>query len=151
MTITWILIANSSKACLFESSYAKLFNGSAELKLVEEFTHPESRLKNQELLSDRPGTKERGYNRTATLNERSEPKELEAGEFARELVTKLEEGRLQHIYDKLIMVAPPRFQGLLNKCMEHHPQVLQKITKTIEKDYTKIKSNDLVAQLQSHL
>lgn len=151
MTTTWILIANSSKASLFESAYAKLFNGNGALKLIQEFTHPESRLKKQELLSDRPGTQERGYNRTATLNEPTDHKALEAEGFAKELVAKLEEGRHQHTYDRLIIVAPPRFQGILNKCMEHHQQVSQKVAKTIEKDYTKIKAHELIGQLQLHL
>ena len=50
MAITWILVANASLARLYAN-----FGPKQGLKLVKELVHPESRMKNAELSSDRAG------------------------------------------------------------------------------------------------
>ena len=51
MAITWILVANASLARLYEHLGPK-----KGLKLIKELEHPESRMKNAELSSDKAGS-----------------------------------------------------------------------------------------------
>ena len=50
MSITWILVANASLAKLYAN-----YGPNKGLELVKELMHPESRQKNSELVTDRPG------------------------------------------------------------------------------------------------
>lgn len=145
MKSTWILIANSSEARLYKSE--KPFH---EIKLLKEFSHPESREKVLDLVSDGLGR----YNvpvssRGGIYEEPSNPKQVEADRFARELAEKLNKGRIKNQYSNLIIIAPPQFHGLLNKHFNNH--VLNLIKTTLEKDYTKVKEHDLVKLLNSRL
>lgn len=144
MTTTWILIANASEAHLYTSQRAKLFNGSAELSLINNFSHPESRQKGLNLVADRLGHSGHG-----TFVEAAEPKQLEADHFAKELVSMLEQGRVNNQFQDLIIAAPSKFRGLLHKYINDHLQQLLSVN--IDKDYTKDKANVLVKHLQEHM
>ena len=144
MTTTWILIANASEAFLYTSPRAKLFNGNAELSLISRFDHPESRQKGLNLVSDKLG-----HNGHGTFVEASEPKQLQAEHFARELAVMLEEGRVSNQFQDLIIAAPAKFRGLLHKYI--NDQLGQLLSVNIDKDYTKDKVGILVKHLQEHL
>lgn len=143
-SITWLLIADASKARIFSLHKARLFanpKSSDNFILIGEYTHDKSRLKKHELVTDRMGEFGSG-----TFVEATSPKIFEAEQFALELLSHLEINR--HHYRDLIFVAPPTFMGLLCK---HIPRELQKlITQQIEKDYTQQNKNDLLASLLTH-
>lgn len=153
MSTTWILIANSSKALLYETQKALLFNsnGHAEdqLKLIDEFNHEESRKKASELVSDRVGSYQSGSAGHGSFVESTNPKEIEAERFARELVAELDAGRLAGRYDDLVIVANPHFQGLLYK--QANEQLHRRVIRAIEKDYTQFKGRQLAEQLKENL
>jgi protein required for attachment to host cells len=149
MTTSWILIANASEARLYKSPRAKLFNGDCSLELIAEYGHPESRQKNEDLSADRPGHFQRENLGSATFNEPTEPKKVEAEIFAKSLIEKLNDGRNRHLYDDLIIVASPAFHGILNQNMAK--ALLQMVSVTIDKDYTAVAEHELLKQLQSHL
>jgi len=128
MTRSWILIANASSAKIYETPRAKLFNGHCHLKLVQELEHPESRLKESDLIATVSGHK--------NLPESVEPRSQEHEKFAKELVDQLVHGRNKHAFEDLIIVAPAQFMGQLNKKINGVLKPL--ISKTIEKDYTKL-------------
>ena len=134
MTITQILVANSSQAHMYKSHKAKILNGDANLELVGEFLHPESRKKNSELGADRSGSysnpKSAG---NSTFMESSNLKEQEADLFAKELSRFLEKGRLNNDFQELIVIAPAHFQGLLGKHFNSNIQSM--VYLNIEKDY----------------
>ena len=81
-----------------------------------ELVHPESRQHEQELTSDLPGRAfdSGGQGRHAMGTEIS-PKEQEAITFAKMVSDYLETARVQHSYEKLVLVAAPTFLGLLRK------------------------------------
>lgn len=140
MSTTWILVANASIAKLYANHGAK-----KGLELVKEFSHPESREKASTLVSDRPGHNPGAGNGHGSFVPASSPKEVEANRFAHELAQEVEHGRVQNIYDRLILVASAPFLGLLNS--EFTQQVKHKLSDVVEKDYTKYTPKEISEQL----
>ena len=144
-SITWLLLADASKAKIYSLHKARLFhqpNNTDNLKLLHEYAHNESRMKNHDLVADRLGEFGSG-----TFVEASSPKVHEAELFANQLIAALQVGRNQ--YRDLIIVASPMFMGLLNK---HMPTEIKKlITQKIEKDYTQQNGHELLESLLIHL
>ncbi len=142
MAITWILVANASLARLYEN-----LGPNKGLKLVKELIHPESRLKNAELVTDRPGSMASSGNGQGAKQPQTQPKEHEAKVFAQELAQELYQGRTKNAFERAIVVAPPAFMGLLNTVLDHPTAKL--ITDRFEKDYTKSTEPQLKAHLSS--
>ncbi len=144
ITTTWILIANSSEAKLYAT---KKLNG--DWQLVNEWQHPQSREKDLDLVSDKPGRyHSRTYNRGA-FEDTSDPKQVEANNFAYQLATALDAGRVNNEYQKLIVAATPHFHGLLNKHCNVHVAAL--ISHHLEKDYTKLKMSEIKNHIEHEL
>ncbi|MBA2653643.1 MAG: host attachment protein [Gammaproteobacteria bacterium] len=145
MKTTWILIANASEARLFQAEKV-----TKKILLIDEFFHPASRKKIASLVTDVPGRYRKSTSTPlSSFEETFNPKQAEALRFARELAEKLNLGRATNRYTNLILVAPPHFQGLLNKCCNHHVKNL--ISNTLDKDYTKIREYDLPHYLNGKL
>ncbi len=145
MAITWILVANASLAKL----YANL-GPNKGLTLVKELIHPESRRKNSDLVSDRPGSMGAnggGGGGGGTMRPQTEPKEHEAKIFAQEIAQQLYQGRAKNSYRRAILVAPPAFMGMLNTVIDG--PTAQLITDRFEKDYTKTPEPELSERLGS--
>lgn len=144
MKTTWLLVANASEARLFT------LTGKNDLKLIKEFTHPQSRLKDTEITSDRSGYFEKmsaGFG--GNFMEPTDPKKYEADTFARELANELESGRVSHYYEALILIASPQFYGMLNKHLSNNVGNL--VSTHIAKDYTKDRDRQLVSRIESYL
>lgn len=140
MSLTWVMVANASLARFFSNT-----GPQRELQLIKELTHPESREKRSNLVSDRSGS------RTGTghgvFAQATDPKHHEAELFAQELTRELEYGLETKAYDRLILVASAPFVGLVNN---HLPgQVRSRLSESIGKDYTRLPERDLTEQLRS--
>ena len=138
MSITWIMVANASHAKLFKNDGPK-----KGLQLIKELIHPESREKAAELVSDRIGN----YAGSGSYAQPTPPKEVEAERFASEVVQELENGRVNNAYEKLVLVTSSHFMGLLNGRMSQ--QVRNKISESINKDYTSLPVKELTGHLES--
>lgn len=143
--LTWLLIADSSKARIFALHKARIFTeqNPALLKPIGNFIHNESRQKAMELTSDRQG--EFGH---ATFSANTPAKTHEAEIFAHKLIAELEAARKKLSFRELILIAPPAFMGLLNKHMSHETKKL--VSQTIEKDYTLLQGKELMQSLLLH-
>lgn len=145
MKKTWILVANASKAVLynFVPPQAK---EKPKLIVVEEFSHPASREKDRDLTSDRLGeyvSKPGGH---GNFSEASDPHQYEAKVFAHQLFQKLEHGRVSNQYQHLILAASPHFLGLLRQEIDERP--LKNIDiREITKDYTHESAASLIQLL----
>jgi len=93
MKTQWILVADSASARIFEPE-----NQGTHLKLVQELKHPESRAQGQK---DGKGSESQGGRDEASVN------------FAKELGTLLTQAHSQHRYADLVLIADPRFLGML--------------------------------------
>jgi protein required for attachment to host cells len=138
MSITWIMVANASHAKLFRNEGPK-----KGLQLVKELLHPESREKAAELVSDRIGN----FAGSGSYAQPTEPKEHEAERFALEIAHELEHGRVNNAYEKLILVTSAHFMGLLNGRLSQ--QVRNRISESINKDYTHLPVKELAGHLES--
>jgi protein required for attachment to host cells len=119
MAATWILVADRSDARVFKQS------ANRPLKRLQHLTHPESRMDNRELETDRPGTVSQtiGSGMHGMARE-TEPKEHEAQLFAKRLTDLLHEARVRGEYDRLWIVAEPGFLGLLRQNLDAPTQKL---------------------------
>lgn len=153
MTSTWILVANSSFAQIFQTFKAKLFQSNGhyqnELKPIHKFYHYQSRLKNSELISDKFGNYQGGVSGHSCFVEASDPKDLEVHKFAHEIADFLNDARLKREYDDLVIISNPHFQGILQNCLNNQTERL--ITATIGRDYTNISNKDLIKRLREQI
>jgi protein required for attachment to host cells len=140
----WILSANATQANCYKTQHL-----GHELTLIKEYEHPQNRQKNLDLVTDRPGR----YHVSAVQKvaghgafvERHDPKEAEAEHFAHIIAEEINKGRASHSFEKLIVIAPSHFHGLLNKHFDH--QVMSRVMHHIEKDYTKYSQKELLSYL----
>jgi protein required for attachment to host cells len=141
---TWILVANASRAKLFEN-----LGPGRGLALLEEVEHPESRMKNQALSSDRAGHMQSSGNGHGARQPPSEPKQNEARSFAQILARQLQQGRAAHRYARAILIAPPAFMGLVNGLLDAPTAGL--VSDRLEKDYTRVSVKALAQHLSERI
>lgn len=110
----WILVADSARARIF--SRDKKFS---PLEEIETLVHPESRLHRQDLVTDRPGKVQESMTAGEYANdEPTDPKTTEARQFARDISQQLRESRVAGSFRHLVLVAEPKFLGLLRKSLD---------------------------------
>ncbi len=145
MSTIWILVAESANAVIYSAN-----KPTSSLSKVQSFSHPESRMHEQELTSDLPGRAfdSQGANRH-TMGSSVEPKKEEAIRFAKEIVDALELGRSQCRFGKLYIAAPPEFLGLLRAHLSAPLAVV--IAEEINKNLTALKPAELRKQLPEYL
>lgn len=150
MTVTWVVVASAVRTKIFSVNKIKFLNGKEKLKLLRELLHPESRLHDSEIVSDKMGHYEaRNHAARGSFSEPTDPKQHEMDVFAREIAHYLEGAKVDKTFQELILVAAPGFYGLLNK---HMPASLKKaITLVIEKDYVKESDSNLEKHLKQQI
>ena len=112
-----VVVADQSEARYYDMVGLK--NG---LRLVGRAVHPEARLHDRDLVSDRPGRvfdhanlsggRRGAVAHHATGGERS-PRRIEAAKFARRIAGELDAERGRGSYDQLVLISGPSFLGLL--------------------------------------
>ncbi|MBB5021917.1 host attachment protein [Desulfurispira natronophila] len=145
MPKTLILVANASRARLFTVE-----SPTGPLRELESRSHPASQLRQQDLTSDRHGRsfQSAGESRSA-MSQSVDPKEQEAITFAKELADLVNHYRGQGELERLYLVAPPGFLGLLRKSLKAEVQAL--VAQEIDKDYTRLAAPDLRSHLPEFL
>lgn len=145
MTTTWILVADGAKARLFS-----LVEGQRALAEIEDFWNPQGRTHGREFSSERPQrTHDRLGNSRHAIEPHTSPREKSDETFARELHAALEQGRVEHRYDKLMLMAPPHFLGTLNSVIGK--QVRAQIQAEVPKDLTEADVEAIRAHLPEDL
>ena len=142
MTTTWILVANASSANLYMNNGPK-----KGLEKISEYEHAASREKASDLVSDRPGHFKSAGNGHGAYVPPSDPKQNEAQQFASKLTRDLEQGRTSNAFQRLILVAPPQFMGLIKNSASQ--ALMGMMTDHFEKDYTKVDEKTLADHLES--
>ncbi|MCW8995157.1 MAG: host attachment protein [Psychromonas sp.] len=139
MSKTLVMVAGAAVARVFS------YLAGEEFTLLKEFSHPQSRQKGSDLVSDRPGHSEGKGGGHGAFVPSNNPKELEAERFARELAQWLDDERKQNRCNQVMLVADPGFLGILNKSINN--QTSQLIFKTLDKDYSQVNQRDLPEML----
>ncbi|HQT26498.1 MAG TPA: host attachment protein [Burkholderiales bacterium] len=141
MTTTWILVANASSASIYMNKGPK-----RGLEKIKTYEHAASREKASDLVSDRPGHYKSAGNGHGAYVPPTDPKQNEAQQFAMKLTRELEQGRTANEFQRLIIVAPPQFMGLINGNASTVLKGL--VTDHFEKDYTKVDEKTLAGHLE---
>jgi protein required for attachment to host cells len=145
----WILIANSSKAKIYEIPSIAALQNDDIIQELQCFVHKESRAKDDALVADNLGSFRHAAGGTGNFHEHSDPHEQEAILFARDLCNTLKQSHNNNEFTDLIIAAGPNFHGLLNQHMD--TQVKSAITHSIQKDYTNDSGRVLEAHLRANL
>ncbi len=142
MAKTWILVGDSSRARLLLAEHT-----NAPLQELDTLENPAARLRNQDLSSDGPGRSfdSAGRGRHA-MEQRESPKHHEAATFARHLAERLEQARGHGELERLVLVAPPRFLGLLRD--EMGTDLSRLVIAEIDKDLTAVDASELRTHLE---
>jgi len=112
MSYTWVLVADSTRARIFDME-----SSSAGLSELEALSSPEGRLHDRDITSDLPGRSfdsNKAGGRHA-MEPATDPKQELAIEFARTIARHLEAARLKKDFEQLAIVAAPTFLGLLRE------------------------------------
>lgn len=141
--LTWVLITDSNTCRLYNYSQKP-----DQLTLVKEIKHPENKLRDIELTSDKPGHYKASGSAHGAFSQQSDPKEIKIEAFSREIAKELDHGRNAHAYEKLILIAPPHMSGLLFQHLNKH--VMDLVTHNIKKDIPHLTDHELLDFLHTH-
>ena len=144
MATTWILVANASQAKLYANTGPR-----KGLVLIKDLQHPESREKAADLVSDRPGQMHSPGVGQRASQPKTDPKTNEARSFAQELARELNHGRSSGQLERIILVAPPAFMGLINEKLDG--PTANMVSDRFEKGYTKTPEKELAGHLESRI
>ena len=133
----WLVVANSSLARIYKVEKQKAL---VEVELLE---HPESRLHNRELVSDKPGRDFESVGRARhSLEPRSTPQQLEFNLFAKELSAYLETARNNGEFESLYIAASPTLLGLLRLSLS--PNTAKLVKGEVDKDMTHMNPDEIM-------
>ena len=128
MSGTWILVAESSRAKLYSAESRK-----SPLVEIEDFVHPEARMHEGDLISDQSGSDGGSVGQGRhVLDNKTNAKDTERADFARTLAHRLEAARKEKAFDRLVLIAPPSFLGLLRNNLSDG--VMEQVTEQIDKN-----------------
>ena len=150
MTTTWIIAADSSRARILQ-----VMDREGRLAEVEDFVNPEGRAHDRDLVEDghprwsghggmgKPG----GHSTSGPGSDRQEtsPTEHAVEVFAKHIGDYLDKARTAHRYDRLHLVAPPKFLGQLRKGLGKEVEKL--VTSELPKDLSWLNERELEKRL----
>lgn len=109
MADVWVVVASSTRCRIFKQS-----SHNAPLEEIEDLVHPEGRLQDRELASDKPG---RAFDSSGAgrhgMGEPVSPSEQENIRFAKTVAQRIDAARKAKAFERLVLVADPRFLGHL--------------------------------------
>ena len=135
---TYIVVADAARARIFTRD-------SLNLAEKESLVHAAGRLHEGDLITDRRGAdvQESTSSATRSSGEEEVASKHENELFAKEVAQHLYKARVGNNLEKLIMVAPPKFLGLLRDKLDGPTQKL--VTHTLSKDLSKASLADIQA------
>lgn len=132
---TYIVVADAARARIFTRDALKL----AE---KESMVHAEGRLHEGDLVTDRGGDVHESMSTTSrSAGEEGTATKHENELFAKEVAQRLYDARVSNSMEKLIMVAPPKFLGLLREKLDGPTQKL--VIHSLSKDLSKASLDDI--------
>lgn len=146
MDKTWVLVADGGRARLFELADFS----DEDMVEVKAWANPEGRMAGRDLQANRPGrTHDIAGSHRHAMEPEVTPREKSNERFAHDLTDELERGRVEHRYDRLVLVAPPSFLGTLNGKLGK--QVSERVAMRIDKDLTVLSPGEIRDHLPARL
>ena len=117
------------------------------MRRIQDIPHPQGRMQNQDIDTDKLGRvfDSFGEGRHST-SPKQEPTEHIAQQFALELAEMLNKGRLTNAYDKLVLIAEPKFLGVLRAALDKNTESL--VIQTVNKELLDVKEDELSEYLK---
>lgn len=126
------------------------FGKDTKIRLVETFLHPEGRLKEQDIVTDRAG---RNFHRSDKVShsggKTGDPRAHSDRLFAQEIARHLKKSRESSGYGRLYLVASPHFMGILKEAVD--PVTQKSVTGMLDKDLAHFSEADLYRILSEEL
>ena len=145
MKTIWVVVADAARARIVASGGA-----NQPFRDIEQLVHGESRLRNTQRVSDRPGRSfdSHGEGRHA-MEPGVDPADQEALRFATDIADRVHQGRVGNDFDSLILVAPPRFLGMLRKALDKESRKL--VQTEIDKEFTQLDDEEIHRRIKEFL
>lgn len=145
MATAWVVVADTTRARILSAD--KPVSALKELKTL---THPNARLHEGDLTSDRPGRDRNGSTSGShDVGHTTDAKQEEAIRFAGKVNEAVESGRVAGKFKKLYVIAAPSFLGLLRKNFSSATK--QMIAGEIDKNVTTSDLTKIRKQLPEYL
>ncbi len=130
MHTTWVIAADSSRARIFQMS-----DEDAQLREIDDLINPAGRETDRDLNSDSKGRyygKGEGH-QAHTVDPQVDAVAHETELFSKRLGNYLDKACLEHRFDNLFLIAPPKFLGLIrhNLAEETREVVAEEIPKEL--------------------
>jgi protein required for attachment to host cells len=137
MATTWIVTADSAHARILQAA-----DRDQHLVEVENLVNPEGRMHDRELATDAE-PRQHGPGGTQSAPDTTGPVEHSVDLFSKRIGDYLEKARTDHRYDRLVVVAPPKFLGRLRKNLGKEVEKL--VSDEIDKDLYRANARELEA------
>ncbi len=108
MPTTWIVTGDAARARILQVT------GRNQLEEIESFSNPKGRMPDRELTTD-AHPRLRGTSGPGSDRQETGAAEHETEMFAKQIDRHLDQARAQNRFDRLYLVAAPRFLGLLRQ------------------------------------
>lgn len=144
MQTTWIVAADSSRARIFE-----IDEPEHHLREVEDVANPTARQDIKDVEQDAKGRYfgKGKHDQGHTAEPRVDPITHEIDMFSKQLSEFLEKAHAEHRYDRLRVIAYPKFLGTLRKHLSK--EVEQVVDDEIPKDISWLDASDIEAYLKA--
>ncbi len=142
---TWVVVADSSAARIFGTD-----GPTGPLTELESIAHPEGRMLARELTSDLPGRAfDSGGQGRHIMESQVGPRQQAAIDFARFLAKRLQRARGQGELERLAIVAPPDFLGLMREALGTQLQRL--VVLEVDRNLVKLAPKEIRERLPERL
>jgi protein required for attachment to host cells len=138
MSKTWVVVAESSRAKIFEVEQNESIKS---LKELMGFTHSVSRSHKQQL----SGSQQKESRHSKLTSSLDTHKDHERSEFARSIGEHLNSARNKGQFNKLILMSPPKFLGDLRKNLGHETN--KYVVSAIDKNLVRHTIKDIEAHM----
>lgn len=138
----WVINSNSNTCRIYNYNKAH-----AKLDLLKQISHPENRLHNIDLTTDRSGRYKSNGGAHGAYEPAVDSKEVMIDNFMRDIARELNQERNKNSFEKLILIIPAHMNGLLMHHMDKHVKDL--VISNIQKDLLHLNDKDLLTVLES--
>lgn len=138
MATTWIVAADASRARILQ-----VMDREERLSEIEDLLNPEGRAHDRDLLAD-GHPRFRGTSGPGSDRQETSATEHETELFAKRLGAYLDKARNEHRYERLHLIAPPKFLGQLRK--ELGKEVQKLVADELPKDLSWLDARDIEQQ-----
>jgi protein required for attachment to host cells len=141
----WIVVADNARARIFGAQ-----NRGGELTELEVKYHPESRMRDRDLQSDKPGRMYSMQGEFRSATEQPPARKVEAERFAQDLAEYLDKKHYEQQFEYLLLIASPNFLGLVRN--EFSGRLHKAVVNEINKDLSNLeKAEDIRKHLPDYL